>query len=390
MTSPTLGDRDKVVSKLPAGLQKDLKIRTAQHGIDIQHAVEAGITAWRGLGSNLTSIDTAGARSFSTFLPPGQWEDFRTDCAARGVSIVQGLSQSVQMWLENNPAPAVVRPKHPRRIITCNQKGGVGKTAIASGLGEALAEDSDQLHPVRISKHFAAALSDDEHDTGDSPLAYEDLPGLGLNVLLVDFDPQAHMTKQLGHEPLPIDGDSLTKHMAGEPKGELRNLIVPIAGDRFGDRLHLLPACTDAFLLDVKLSGVRAREAALERALMAIEGDYDAIVVDCPPSLGLSMDAAAYFGRRRPDEAPGNSGILVVVQAEDSSADAYGLLTSQIEDLRSDMHLDLDYLGIVVNHYDARRGYIATSSLQAGARAGGRRRGVRSRPTPGRGRGGRA
>jgi chromosome partitioning protein len=45
MTSPQTGDRDKVVSKLPAALQQELKIRTAQHGIDIQHAVEAGIDA---------------------------------------------------------------------------------------------------------------------------------------------------------------------------------------------------------------------------------------------------------------------------------------------------------------------------------------------------------
>lgn len=152
--------------------------------------------------------------------------------------------------------------------------------------------------------------------------------------------------------------------MAGEAKGELQDLIVEVSDERFGDRLHLLPACTDAFLLDVKLSGVRAREAALERALAPLEDNYDAILVDCPPSLGLSMDAAAYYGRRRPDEEPGNSGVLVVVQAEDSSADAYGLLTSQIEDLRSDMGLELEYLGIVVNHYDARRGYIATSSLE--------------------------
>ncbi|GAA3017563.1 hypothetical protein Sfulv_61750 [Streptomyces fulvorobeus] len=54
-----------------------------------------------------------------------------------------------------------------------------------------------------------------------------------------------------------------------------------------------------------------------------------------------------------------------MVQAEDSSADAYGLLTSQIEDMRTDLGLDVDYLGLVVNHYDARRGYIATSSLQS-------------------------
>ncbi|MFE1545485.1 ParA family protein [Streptomyces microflavus] len=364
MTSADPGDREKVVSKLPPTLQQDLKVRAAQHQTDIQHAVEAGIEAWRRLGSNLPAADTSGARPFATFLPPGQWDAFRTDCSARGVSLIQGLTQSVQVWLETNPAPAIVRPEHAKRIIACNQKGGVGKTAIAAGTGEALAEDSEQLHPVRISKHFAAALPGTA-DQPASPLDYEDLPGLGLRVLLVDFDPQCHLTKQLGHTPLPIDGDSLTKHMAGEAKGNIADLIVTIEDPRFGDRLHLLPACTDAFLLDVKLSSVRAREAALERALSAVEGNYDAVIIDCPPSLGLSMDAAAYYGRRRPGEAPGNSGILIVVQAEDSSADAYDLLTSQIEDLRNDMHLEVEYLGIVVNHYDARRGYIATSSLQS-------------------------
>lgn len=364
MTSADPGDREKVVSKLPPTLQQDLKVRAAQHQTDIQHAVEAGIEAWRRLGSNLPAADTSGAKPFATFLPPGQWDAFRTDCSARGVSLIQGLTQSVQVWLETNPAPAIVRPEHAKRIIACNQKGGVGKTAIAAGTGEALAEDSEQLHPVRISKHFAAALPGTA-DQPASPLDYEDLPGLGLRVLLVDFDPQCHLTKQLGHTPLPIDGDSLTKHMAGEAKGNIGDLIVTIEDPRFGDRLHLLPACTDAFLLDVKLSSVRAREAALERALSAVEGNYDAVIIDCPPSLGLSMDAAAYYGRRRTGEAPGNSGILIVVQAEDSSADAYDLLTSQIEDLRSDMHLEVEYLGIVVNHYDARRGYIATSSLQS-------------------------
>ncbi|MFD7980151.1 ParA family protein [Streptomyces sp. NPDC059071] len=367
MTQP-LGDREKVVSKLPAELQRNLKIRSAQHGIDIQHAVEAGITAWRGLGSNLPAIDTGGAKSFSTFLPEGQWDGFRTDCSARGVSIVQGLSQSVALWLEKNPAPAVLRPRFPRRIVTCNQKGGVGKTATASGLGQAMAEAADRLHLVRVSKHLTALLTQEADGQEEpSPLDYEELVGLGLRVLLVDFDPQGHMTKQLGHELLDLKGDSLTKHMAGKPQGDITELIVPVVteDDRFGDRLHLLPACTDAFLLDVELSRVRARETALERALAPIEADYDVIVIDCPPSLGLSMDAAAYFGRRRPEEEPGNSGILIVVQAEDSSADAYELLTSQLEDLRDDMGIELDYLGIVVNHYDARRGIIATSSLQS-------------------------
>ncbi|MFG3510817.1 ParA family protein [Streptomyces sp. NPDC047821] len=364
MTSPdTRNDREKVVSKLPSRLRQELKVRAAQFGIDIQDAVDAGITTWRGLGSNLSPIDTAGAESFATFLPPEQWAGFRVDCKDRGVSLIQGLAQSVQLWLDSNPSPAVKRPAITRRIVVCNQKGGVGKTAITAGAGEALAEDPSVLVPVRVSKHFAALLEEDAE--GNDPLALEDLPGLGQRVLLVDFDPQGHLTKQLGHEPLPMGGDSLTNHMAGDGKGELRDVIVTIDEDRFGGRLHLLPACTDAFLLDVRLASVRAREAALERALAPLEGDYDVVLVDCPPSLGLSMDAASYYGRRRPEEVAGNSGVLIVVQAEDSSADAYDLLTSQIEDMRSDLALDLDYLGIVVNHYDARRGYIATSSLQS-------------------------
>lgn len=365
MTTPdSRGDREKVVSKLPSWLRQELKIRAVQHGIDMQDAVEAGIEAWRGLGSNLATIDTSGAESFATFLPTELWSGFRADCKLRGVSLIQGLAQSVQMWLDINPAPAVKRPEIVRRLIVCNQKGGVGKTAITAGAGEALAESSTMLVPVRVSKHFAALLDEDENSTHD-PLALEDLPGLGQRVLLVDFDPQGHLTRQLGQEPLLMEGDSLTNHMAGEGKGDLRDLIVPIDEDRFGDRLHLLPACTDAFLLDVRLASVRAREASLERALSPIENDYDVILVDCPPSLGLSMDAATYYGRRRPQESPGNSGALIVVQAEDSSADAYGLLTSQIEDMRTDLALDVDYLGLVVNHYDARRGYIATSSLQS-------------------------
>lgn len=363
MAYPTSeGDREKVVSKLPSWLRQDLKVRTAQLGCDIQTAVEEGIDLWRGLAATPASVDTSGADSFSTWLPSGQWDAFKATATDRKVSLIQGLAQAVQTWMHSNPSPGVQRPEVPRRIIVCNQKGGVGKTATAAGLGEALAEDVEALHPVRISKHFAALLN--SSDSSTDPLDLEDLPGLGLRVLLVDFDPQCHLTQQLGHTPLTMEGDSLTKHMAGEGLDELRELVQPIPEARFGNRLHLLPSCNDAFLLDVKLASVRAREAALERALAPLEKDFDVIIVDCPPSLGLSMDAGVYYGRRRDGEPAGASGALIVVQAEDSSADAYSLLVSQIEDLSTDMSLVLDYLGIVVNHYDARRGYIATSSLQ--------------------------
>ncbi|GHG41434.1 phosphopantetheine--protein transferase [Streptomyces albogriseolus] len=370
MTSPAASsDREKVVSKLPGWLRQSLKVRAAQHGIEIQTAVEQSIRDWCNLASATASVDTSGADSFSTFLPPGQWESFRQIAADRRVSLIQGLAQSIQLWLDSNPAPDVSRPEITRRIIVCNQKGGVGKTAITAGLGEALAEDSNSLYPVRVAKALTKALRDSEvQDEGieldTNPLDVENLPGPGQQVLLVDFDPQCHLTNQLGATPLPMNGDSLTNHMAGDPKGDLRDLIVSIDDETFGGRLHLLPACNDAFLLDVRLSAVRAREAALERALAPLESDYDVIIVDCPPSLGLSMDAAAYYGRRRDGEKPGESGALIVVQAEDSSADAYELLTTQIDDLRGDLQVDIDYLGIVVNLYDSRRGYIATSSLQ--------------------------
>ncbi|MFJ7305637.1 ParA family protein [Streptomyces sp. NPDC099088] len=369
MSSPaTSSDREKVVSKLPGWLRQNLKIRAAQHGIEIQTAVEQGIRDWCSLASATATVDTGSADSFSTFLPQGRWEEFRQIAADRRVSLIQGLAQSVNLWLDANPAPETDRPEITRRIIVCNQKGGVGKTAITAGLGEALSEDPNTLHPVRVAKALTKALRDSEtHELEGSagdPLDVENLPGPGRRVLLVDFDPQCHLTNQLGGTPLPMNGDSLTNHMAGDPKGDLRDLVVSVDDDAFHGRLHLLPACNDAFLLDVRLSAVRAREAALERALAPLEADYDVIIVDCPPSLGLSMDAAAYYGRRRGDEKPGHSGALIVVQAEDSSADAYELLTTQIEDLRSDLQIDIDYLGIVVNLYDSRRGYIATSSLQ--------------------------
>lgn len=348
------GDREKVVSKLPQSLRHELKVRAAQHNIGIQDAVSEGITAWRALAASPASIDTSGADSFSTWLPNGHWEAFQGDCKVRGVSYIQGLAQSVRTWLDTHPAPNTARPAIVRRFIVCNQKGGVGKTSVSAGIAEAFAEATDSLSVYRKT---AAA-------PGAPKEALEEAVGPGLRVLLIDFDPQTHLTKQLGAEPLPLDSDSLSKHMAGEGKGKLADLIVPIENPRFGDRLHLLPGCQDGFLLDVRLSATRAREAALERALLPVEDAFDIIVVDCPPSLGLSMDAAVHYGRRRDDEEPGASGILIIVQAEDSSADAYDLLTTQIEDLAVDMQIDVDYLGIVVNLYDGRRGYIATSSLE--------------------------
>lgn len=319
-------DREKVVSKLPGWLHRSLKVRAAELGVDIQDAVASGIRTWRAT-SAVAEVDTAGADPFSTWLPAGVYDEFRQDCAARGVSYIQGLAQSVTLWLENHPSGDGAVTRIPPRKIVCNQKGGVGKTTVSAGISEALAES-------------------------------------GLRVLLVDYDPQGHLSRHLGVTQIVAGEDSLARHMSGEAKGDIQDLIVTLSSGRFGGRLHVLPACTDAFLLDVMLSRVRGRERALERAMAPVENDYDVIVLDCPPSLGLSVDAALYYGRQRDGEPSGSSGVLIPVQAEDTSADAFNMLMSQISDLCADVSIEVACLGLVVNLYDARRGYIATSSLE--------------------------
>lgn len=332
MTADTPSDgKDKVVTKLPSALRRELKIRAATVGVDIQDAVTAGIRSWLRTEGPFRPIDTAASNSFSTYVPSDLYKNFRVTCLQREIPYNQGLGQAIRLWLDANPRPQPVRlPTGPQRIVVANQKGGVGKTAISSGVAQALAE-------------------------------------AGHRVLIVDFDPQSHLTLQLGIDPLPIKGDSLAKNMTGERSSDLRELLVRVSGEAFEERLFVLPACTDAFLLDAKLvtsRDVRVKETALEKALAPVEREFDVVIVDCPPSLGYAMDNALYYARTRDGEPRGRSGLLIPVQAEDSSADAYVLLREQIDSLCDDLDIDIHDFGFVVNLYDPRKGYIATSALE--------------------------
>ena len=334
MASPyPQGDREKVASKLPVSLRQTLKVRAAEIGTDIQDAVTDAVLAWREQPALTNQVDTTGAESFSTWLPQGLYDDFKETCTFRSVSYTQGLAQAVSRWLDDHPSPEGEHHSGASdRKVVCNQKGGVGKTSVAAGMAQAYAEE-------------------------------------GKRVLLVDYDPQGHLSDQLGIAQIPPGSDSLVKHMCDEQEGELRDLVHVIEEPRFGKRLHVLPSCFDAFLLDARMAVIAgqrrgfSKESALERALVVLEPEYDIVVVDCPPSLGIAMDAALYYARRRKGETPGRSGVIIPVLAEDSSATAYGMLSDQIDELAEEMSLNIEYLGLVVNLYDSRRGYVATSSL---------------------------
>ncbi|MDX3772075.1 MULTISPECIES: ParA family protein [unclassified Streptomyces] len=188
----------------------------------------------------------------------------------------------------------------------------------------------------------------------------------GSRVLLVDYEPQGHLSHQLGLKAIPAGQESLVTHTLNrdDTKHPLIDLTVVIEGARFGDRLRILPAAFDAFLLDSGLTVFRGpRHAALERALASVEEHFDVIVIDSPPSLGLAMDAGLVYGRQRNGEKPGASGLVIPVEAEDTSAQAYGMLINQVGSLTRDYDIDVEQLGLVVNKYDSRRGFIATSSL---------------------------
>lgn len=200
-----------------------------------------------------------------------------------------------------------------------NQKGGVGKTASTISLGGALAD-------------------------------------AGERVLLVDLDPQGHLTDALG-VPESTDEATLSQAILGEWTGHPRELVVA-----YRERLHVLPTALDMFLLDRGLYMSTGREHRLARVLAHLEDDYDVCLIDCPPSLGATTDAALMAARRRPGR---RGGLIVPVEAEDSSIKALRLLLRQVGTLSQVMDVDIDILGLVPSRFDVRDGAMVTSVLEA-------------------------
>lgn len=188
-----------------------------------------------------------------------------------------------------------------RVLALANQKGGVGKTTSTINLGAALAE-------------------------------------VGRRVLLVDFDPQGALSVGLGINPHELD---LTVYnLLMERDTDVRDVI---RGTGVPD-LDLLPANIDLSAAEVQLVGEVAREQVLARVLRPVMDDYDVVLVDCQPSLGLLTVNALTAAH----------GVVIPLECEFFALRGVALLVETIEKVRDRLNPALEVDGILATMYDPR------------------------------------
>jgi chromosome partitioning protein len=184
-----------------------------------------------------------------------------------------------------------------RVIAVANQKGGVAKTTTVHALGAALSE-------------------------------------LGRRILMVDLDPQASLSFATGIEDEP--DPSMHDVMMG------RSTIADILYESSG--VDVAPSSIDLAGAEVHLLTRTGREYVLQRALRPVAEDYDFILIDCPPSLGIltinGLTAA--------------SEVLIPLQAELLTQRGLGQLLDTVSDVRSFTNPDLKVLGAVITMFDSR------------------------------------
>jgi len=186
----------------------------------------------------------------------------------------------------------------PVTFAVANQKGGVAKTTTVHALGAALAEK-------------------------------------GRRVLLVDLDPQGCLTFCLGIDPNDLPRSLHDVFVHRTPASEILMKV---------GELHLLPATIDLAGTEVHLLTRAGREYALSRALEPIKGDYDVVLIDCPPSLGV----LTINGLTAADE------VLVPLQCETLSHRGVGQLLETIDDVKSYTNPGLKVRGVVATMFDGR------------------------------------
>ncbi|MBU1348608.1 AAA family ATPase [Patescibacteria group bacterium] len=187
-----------------------------------------------------------------------------------------------------------------RIISVVNQKGGVGKTTTAINLGAYLAE-------------------------------------AGKFVLIVDLDPQANATSGIGIDHMGLE-QGVYEAILG--KVRMREIVQPTAHET----LRVAPATKHLAGLNVELVDMDRREYRLYESLLEIRNDYDYILIDCPPTLGLITLNGIVAG----DE------VLIPVQTEYYALEGLGQLLETVKLVKENLRPEIEVLGAVLTMYDGR------------------------------------
>ncbi|WP_201040812.1 MULTISPECIES: ParA family protein [Corynebacterium] len=200
------------------------------------------------------------------------------------------------------PDPAPLEKHGPATIISmCNQKGGVGKTTSTINMGACLAE-------------------------------------LGRRVLLVDLDPQGALSAGLGltHDQIEDTIYDVMLDSQTSIHSAIQHTGVP--------NLDLVPANIDLSAAEIQMVNEVGREHTLARALRPIRRDYDFIIIDCQPSLGLlTVNALAC-----------SQGVIIPMECEFFSLRGLALLTDTVDKVSERINFDLEVMGILVTMFDRR------------------------------------
>ena len=183
-----------------------------------------------------------------------------------------------------------VDKKSPRIIAIANQKGGVGKTTTTINLGAAIAES-------------------------------------GKKVLIMDLDPQSNTTTGLGVSTKDLNS-SIYQVIIEENTASETIVSVGIKN------LYLLPSNLELAGAEIELVTAFSREQRLTRALDEVVNDYDFIIIDCPPALGLLTVNALCFANE----------VIVPIQCEYYALEGLGQLVGNVDLVKANLNPDLDLI----------------------------------------------